>query len=178
METINAEIEAIQQGDFDSFLELTERFKPLVFSWLRKIHQLHTEQTEDYISMAKVILLECAKNYDKRRRVPFESYYKISLYNWYGNQMQKKKLACVSLNEMIGHEETPDLLEQLEQKNKILHLAQHMDKLSDQEQEILKHLMNGESAAEIGKLLHLSKKTILNKKYIIIKKMKIALQTH
>ena len=44
--------------------------------------------------------------------------------------------------------------------------------LDHKEQLIFKKLMNGQSALEIARDLQLSKKTILNKKYIIINKLK------
>lgn len=165
----------IQQGNFEDFSLLMEQFKPLILSWLKKIHQLHTSETEDYISMAKIILLECAKSYDAHKNVPFQSYYKIKLYNWYGNQMQKKKFNCTSIEEAYHHGTDIDFTKAIEKEKNALLLKEGMALLTLQEQGILKKLLEGQTATEIAKQMKLSKKTILNKKYIIIKKMKIAL---
>ena len=165
----------IQQGNFEDFSLLMESFKPLILSWLKKIHQLHTDETEDYISMAKIILLECATTYDINRNVPFQSYYKIKLYNWYGNQIQKKKLNCINIEEAYHHGIDIDFIEEIEKEKNALLLRKGMALLTSQEQGILKKLLEGQTASEIAKQMKLSKKTILNKKYIIIKKMKIAL---
>lgn len=165
----------IQKGNFESFPILMESFKPLILSWLKKIHQLHTNETEDYISMAKIILLECVVTYDAKRNVPFESYYKIKLYNWYGNQMQKKKFNCTNIEEAYHHGIDIDFTKAIEKEKNALLLKEGMALLTLQEQGILKKLLEGQTATEIAKQMKLSKKTILNKKYIIIKKMKIAL---
>ena len=165
----------IKKGNFESFPILLESFKPLILSWLRKIHQLHTSETEDYISMAKIILLECAETYDARKKVPFQSYYKIKLYNWYGNQMQRKKFHCINIEEAYQHGIDIDFTEEIEKEKNALLLEKSMATLTDQEQDIIKKLLEGQTASEIAKQMKLSKKTILNKKYIIIKKMKIAL---
>lgn len=172
-------VHEIQRGQLEHFPLLLEQFKPLILSWLKRIHQLHTSETEDYMSMAKIILLECAKSYDSTKNVPFQSYYKIKLYHWYGNQLQKRRIEYISLeNERL---DTYDFLD--ENFTKTLELEEQMeliysciDTLQDQEKEIFLLLLAGLSPREIGEQYRLSKKTIQNKKYIIIKKLQEAIK--
>ena len=176
MDSINTYVIEIQKNNLAHFNNLMEKFKPLILSWLKKIHQLYTNETEDYMSIAKIILLECARKYDASKNVPFASYYKINLYHWYGNQMQKRKINCTSLETIHEESESIDFTEHLQKEKNVKLLKKSMKNLTKQERDILKELMEGQSALEIAKHLKLSKKTILNKKYIIIKKMRIAVE--
>lgn len=172
-------VREIQRGQLEHFPLLLEQFKPLILSWLKRIHQLHTSETEDYMSMAKIILLECAKSYDSTKNVPFQSYYKIKLYHWYGNQLQKRKVECISFEDeqMNGEDFLNDnFTKDLERKEQLERIYNYIDKLPKQEKEIFLLLLAGLSPREIGEQYHLSKKTIQNKKYIIIKKLQRAVQ--
>ena len=160
-----------QAGETKNLNHLIESFKPLVLSWLRKIHQLHSHESEDYASMAKIILLECASKYDTTKNVPFESYYKICLYHWYGNHMRKKEIQCLSLENIFNYEKIEDVY-LCEDENNVKLLLEGMEFLNEQEQDILVRLLQGQLPLQIANDMHLSKKTILNKKYIIIKKMR------
>lgn len=163
-------IREIQADNFTHFDSLHKQFIPLVYSWLYKIRASQNDR-EDYMSQAKIILLESAKHYDFTRNVPFASYYKINLYNWYGNHMSKKKWdtlpysfieeGCLdNIEEGLLHEE---------QMNCILNLKRV---LTEQECIILKGLIKDKSTNEIAKEMGLSKKTILNKKYAMLSKIR------
>lgn len=176
---IESYVDEVQHGDMNRFNELEEKFKPMILTWLKKIHQLNTNETEDYLSVAKIILLECAKKFDKTKNVPFASYYKISLYHWYGNQMRKKKVECISLENfynVTGIED--DYCDDNDIKEKVQLLALSMGSLNTQEQDILNKLLEGQSPIEIAHSLNLSKKTVLNRKYIIIKKLRAVIENY
>lgn len=160
-----------QQGNMKNLNQLIECFKPLVVSWIKKIHQQHTHETEDYTSMAKIILLECAQKFDASRKVPFESYYKICLYHWYGNHMRKREIQCLSLENIFNAESIEDVYLS-DDDSSIKLLLEGMEFLNEQEQDILNRLLHGQLPLQIAHDMHLAKKTILNKKYIIIKKMR------
>ena len=177
---MNVYVEEIQKGELEHFPLLLEQFKPLILCWLKRIHHLHTSEMEDYLSMAKIILLECAKSYNSKKNVPFQSYYKIKLYHWYGNQIQKRKLECITLEESLAMDHNQFIeeivIQDAEKKERIQKVYACILKLNQQEKVIVKYLLQGLSAEEIAHLLHLSKKTILNRKYIIIKKIKEMLE--
>ena len=162
----------IQSNYLEHFPQLFELFHPLIYAWLRKIHKLYSVEKEDYLSIAKIVLLECAKNYSFEKNVPFQSYFKIALYHWYGNQMKKKQLTTTNLDETMPPIASDDWLHELERKSELHQVAIMIQSLDHKEQLIFKKLMNGQSALEIARDLQLSKKTILNKKYIIINKLK------
>ena len=165
-------VHEIQMNNLEHFTQLYEMFHPLIYAWLRKTHKLYTSEKEDYLSIAKIILLECAKNYVSEKNVPFQSYFKISLYHWYGNQLKKKQLTTTNLDETMPPIESNDWLSELERKSELHQVDIMIQSLDHKEQLIFKKLTNGQSALEIARDLQLSKKTILNKKYIIINKLK------
>lgn len=90
--------------------------------------------------------------------------------------MQKKKLECTALEEslVIDHSQFIEeiVVQDAEKKERIQKVYACILKLNQQEKVIVKYLLQGLNAEEIAHLLHLSKKTILNRKYIIIKKIK------
>ena len=160
----------VQKGEVKHLCRLEEIFKPLVYSWLRKVRCDTTEEKEDYMSMAKIILIECCRKYDSQKNVPFASYYKISLYHWYGNYMKKKKPVCISMEQYGIENETHE--EIIEEKENAQLIYNYIGVLSKKEQDILKRLVKGQLPKEIGSELGVSKKTVLNKKYIIIQKLR------
>lgn len=121
------------------------------------------------MSMAKVILLECCNDYDWTRGVPFASYYKIKLYHWYANY-KKKKVVLVTDLMMQTEEFTLEVNYENEWKKEKFSNA--LAQLSDIERKILIRICEGFTHQQIAEELRLSKKTILNKKYIAMQKVK------
>ncbi len=164
-------IREIKKGDYTNFLTLLEKFNPLIYNWLYKI-KANKNNREDFYSSAKIILLESVKSFDENKGVPFPSYYKIKLYNWYGNQIAKdKKTVALYIKEYDGVENI-NFDKNLFTEEKILLIKNKSQNLTAQEQKILDKLLKSQSEKDIAKDLGLSKKTILNKKYIIIAKLK------
>ncbi len=171
-------IQEIQCKNFTRFNELIALFNPLIYSWLGKIKVPYDER-EDYLSHAKIVLMECAIHYDVNRNVPFESYFKIKLYHFYGNHISKKQIQTLSLvNESLYDEMvTVDFDTSLEKEERIQMLLALDHHLTNQESYILHALLHGDTILQISKTLGITTKTVLNKKYKIISKMKQLLGT-
>lgn len=164
-------ISKVKQGDCQAYIELYNRFKPLIITWLKQSKELYQKDREDYESTAKLILYECAQDYDEGRGVPFESYYKIKLYHWYGNHKKKKTPICVELQEISEHYQ--DMYEQiLEKKEKKSTMCIALNCLTEMERDIVLRIMEGFTEEQIATEYGLCRKTIQNKKYAAVSKMK------
>ena len=170
-EALRDVIREIQADNFTRFDSLHKQFLPLIFSWLYKIQAPQSDR-EDYMSQAKIILLESAKRYDFTRNVPFASYYKINLYHWYGNHMTKKRWNLLPYEQVLQESTETDFDKELLNKEKIKMIHKLQCYLTKQEVIILEGILNGLSEKEIARGMGLSKKTVLNKKYIMISKLK------
>lgn len=173
MPSIEEMVSQLQQGQHEQFKELSERFSPLIYSWLKKIHELHTPEKEDYVSQAHLILWECVQDFDYTRGVNFASYYKIKLYHWYGNQMQKKKLSCVTLDEAKGVSEEQECFKALWIKEQLERIEKHLKDASEEEKALFHALMEDKSIEDIAREMERTKKTVQNKKYALIKKIRV-----
>ena len=151
-------------------------FRPLIITWLKRTHKLNTNEFEDYFSMAKIILLECVYDYDTNKKVPFESYYRIKLYHWYGNKMQRKKFELTNLEENKLPVENNDLIEHIEHEQKKALLQTKLHVLNKRELLLYELIIKGHTTKEISKIMNITPKTVLNKKYIIINKLKEQIQ--
>ena len=177
MPSIEKMVTQLQQGNHESFKELREQFKPLIYSWLKKTHQLHTSEKEDYLSQAYLILWECIQSYDHTKGVAFASYYKIKLYHWYGNQMQKKKLQCVALEEAsIQLQDQDHLFRQLWTSCQLQIIEHHLKDVSQEEKKLFHALVQDKSMEELARDMQLTKKTVQNKKYALLKKIRMMLR--
>lgn len=160
-------VRRVKRGDSQAFVELYMRFTPLIIAWLKQSTELYQQNREDYESMAKIILYECAKDFDEGRGVPFQSYYKIKLFHWYANHKRKKHVPTIELKEAAA---IIDLEEDYaEQKQQIRGAITH---LSDMQRDIILKIMQGFTEEQIAYDFGLSKKTIQNKKYEAIAKLK------
>ncbi|MGL5691415.1 MAG: sigma-70 family RNA polymerase sigma factor [Bacteroidales bacterium] len=144
------------------------QFKPLIIKWLRQSKELYQKNCEDYASMAKVVLLECCTKYDKGRGVPFASYFKITLYNAYANHKKKKNVSTVEFTEGIMGETNQDLEHGM--KKELFNQA--LRALGETDQKILLRICQGFTHTQIAEELGLSKKTVLNRKYVAVQKLK------
>lgn len=118
--------------------------------------------------MAKIILLECCTKYDQSRGVPFASYYKITLYNAYANHKKKKEVPVIEITEgNMGN-----TMQDFEYAMKRELFAKALSNLNQIDQKILIRICEGFTHEQIANELHLSKKTILNRKYVAIQKLK------
>lgn len=172
MAYLDKTITAIQAGNLTEFEKLLTQFEPLIYSWLKKNKKLHTAEQEDYYSLAKTILLECALNYEADKHVPFPSYYKIKLWHKTGNIIHKKKYQYISLEALGDTSNLDDFTTDYEYKEQLRQLQLARQQLTKQENDLLDKILMGYEAKEIAALYHLKKKTILNRKYLLVKKLK------
>lgn len=174
MDEINQIIQVIQAGHLEEFNLLLTQFEPLIMSWLKKNKKLYDSEKEDYYSMAKIILLECALDFDFTKHVPFPSYYKIKLWHTTGNVMRKKKLLCVSIDTYGDECDPSDFTVDYERKEQLRQLKLLSQELTSKEREILEMVQEGYEIGEIAAMLGIKKKTVQNRKYMAIKKLKAA----
>ena len=172
MPPIEEMVNQLQQGKHEHFEKLCKQFSPLIYAWLKKIHQLHTPEKEDYLSHAHLILWECIQEFDHRKGVSFASYYKIKLYHWYGNQMQKKKLSYVTLDEAKGVSEEQEYFKALWIKEQLKQIEKSLKDASEEEKALFHALMADKSIEDIAREMERTKKTVQNKKYALIKKIR------
>lgn len=165
-------IESIQKGNLAELQKLLTQFKPLIYSWLKKNKKLYTAEHEDYYSLAKTILLECALNYEADKHVPFPSYYKIKLWHKTGNIIHKKKHQYISLEALGDTSNLDDFTVDYEYKEQLEQLQLARQQLTEQENDLLDKILLGYDAKEIAAFYHLKKKTILNRKYLLVKKLR------
>ncbi len=178
MECIEQLIQSIKRGDSSGLSEVHQRFRPLIISWLKQTKELYQQNREDYESMAKIILLECIKKYDTQKGVPFESFYKITLYHWYANHKRKKTFETVKLTEDIATYEDIHIIQQIEYEEKKQCIQNGIAILTEQERFIILRVLENFTPEQIAQEMNLSKKTILNKKYQAIAKLKSYTQEH
>lgn len=175
MATINEMVLLIQRGEVHYYEAIQQAFRPLIFSWLKKTHQLCTSEKEDLYSQALLILWECIIAFDVKKGVPFASYYKLSLYHWYGSYMQKKKpLLSYQVDYYMSEQVEEDrVIETLIEKEQIDAIVRYVHTLSQDEQTLFHALLQEQSTKEIAEQMHLTKKTIQNKKYALVKKIRL-----
>lgn len=168
-------IDEIQNGSFGNFDLLLEKFRPLIFSWLIQSKQIASNQREDLISEAKIILLECALSYEKARNVPFESYYKITLYHWYSNKYRKKHVHTVELGEQgeVNGIDVESCVEKIIVIEMIQSMVNHLD---SEDQKIINLTLEGYGPKEISCLTGFKYKNVRNRKASIMKKLRKQIQ--
>lgn len=167
---MNKLIEKIQVGNEKAFIELYDKFKPLIKKWLYKTKEFYQKNKEDYESMAKIILYESAIKFEEGRGVPFQSFYKINLYHWYGNHKRKKEFLMGQYQEEISLED--ELTRMVEEKEQKLLLDMAIKSLSDKDRDIILKHLQGFTDEQIALKYKVSKKTIQNRRYNIINKLK------
>lgn len=160
-------IQEYKKGNTDVYPQIEKMFHPLIFSWLKKIKHLHSQEKEDYLSQSKLILIECLTAYNPTYNVPFESYYKIKLYHWYSNHYRKKKCDTIPISETSFSIE--DILIEKERREQML-LA--IEKLTETEKVIMFKYIEGYTTKEIAEELNMNTKTVINKKNICIDKIR------
>ena len=165
-------IKNIQAGHMEDLQPLLTRFNPLIINWLIKNKKLYSQEEEDYRSMAKIILVECALNFDVKKQVPFHSYYKIALWHATGNYRRKKQPVCISLDNWMDTKSVDDLVSNYEHKEEVEYLKTLTKHLTSKERVVIYWVQQGYKNEEIAKLLGVKKKTIQNRKYMAIKKLK------
>ena len=174
MATINEMVLLIQRGETHHYEAIQQAFRPLIFSWLKKTHQLYTSEKEDLYSQALLILWECIIAFDVKKGVPFASYYKLSLYHWYGSYMQKKKpLPSCQTDYMSEQVEDDRVIETLIEKEQMAEVVRFVQTLSQDEQKLFHALLQEQPTKKIAEQMHLTKKTIQNKKYALVKKIRL-----
>lgn len=163
-------IEKIKNGDFVEFDSLLKAFHPLIYGWIRRIGKLYSQDREDYYSSAKIILFECVMEFDKGRGVPFESFYKITLFHWYSNHASKMcKEELTDIKEQI--DELQYLVEQ-EKNERMQLLNAAMQSLTPKQQRIIRYALCGYHDKEIAQLEEVSLKNVRNNRERSIKKLR------
>lgn len=171
---INELIEQAKKGDKEAYIKLLEKFQPLIIAWLKQSKELYQKDREDFESMAKIILYECAIEFQEARGVPFQSFYKMRLYHWYSNFKKRKQIMKVELHQIEDQQE--DLQQLIVENEKKMFMNLAIKQLSERERHIILRHLEGFTDEQISSEMKICKKTIQNYRYTIVKKLQQIIQ--
>ena len=86
--------------------------------------------------------------------------------------MQKKKLSCVTLDEAKGVSEEQEYFKALWIKEQLEQIEKSLKDASEEEKALFHALMADKSIEDIAREMERTKKTVQNKKYALIKKIR------
>ncbi|MFM9662771.1 hypothetical protein, partial [Streptomyces scabiei] len=80
----------------EAIVELAESLRPMILSRIRRIHP-YSQDTEDLIASAHLILVQSLKTYSRDRKVPFVHYFhmKLQYFLWDEIKKVKKREVCL-----------------------------------------------------------------------------------
>lgn len=169
-----------KKGDEKAKKELLERLRPLIISSIRRYYNNYLYY-DDLVQEGYEEILQCIENYDPSKGAKFLGYVKISLKFHYLNKHRKK--VHLSLNEPIGdgEEEIIDLLkgDEIEALDFIINkeekefLLKGLNSLTKRQREVvIYYYIDGKSMKEIGEILGISYRTVVNTKTVALNKLK------
>lgn len=167
-------------GDKSSMEEIINRLQPLIYSSIRKYYYNKVDY-EDLVQEGNLTIMDCIYNFDFNRNVNFLGYIKSQLRYLYLNKHREK--TYISLNQPIKDEEGEmiDLLESEEEdslekfiKNETLQeLRLAIEILTPRQREIvILYYFKAMSISDIGHLLGISYRTVVNTKTNAIESLK------
>lgn len=155
--------------------EILEQYKYLI---IKTVNTFSIFEKEEAIDEAKEVVIDAIKNYDPKK-ASFSGYLKYRLYYHFLDKSKKQFPLSLNSLDRKGEElenmiKSPlDLEKDLLDKEKYQYLYSCIEKLKKDEKKLiyLKYFSN-KSHKEIGEILGLASKTISNKHYLIIKKLR------
>ncbi len=151
-----------------------EKMNPLVRKFVRET-VLYGFDEDDLKQECYMQLQKALERYDERLGVPFESYYKITLYGWRSNQNKKSKRRLLEGNEILleAVDERVDVEKEVEKELLWEVALGELKKLSEVEQYIIKaYYLEGKKLIDIAKALGVNYKTIEFRKGAALKKLR------
>lgn len=154
---------------------LWEKFRPLWTSWAYKLRAVDYDK-EDLYQESYFILLKALEHYDDQKGVPFESYYKIILYRWGKDYLNKKRGQVVGDTELMdyleGDKEEIDFLKKLIYEEQAGVLTRALASLKPAEKDIiLKFYFEEKSLKEIACEMGLTMRAVVGRKVRAIEKL-------
>lgn len=153
------------------------KMMPMWKKWMKKTYLCGYDK-EDLMQQSYIELINCMKKYNKDLGVPFESYYKIHLYQWRNNESRKKR-ELLSITDEYEKQlmETKDITVDIEREieNKLLSEAilNALEDMGETEKTIMvKYYMDHISLKDIAKEMNIKYKTLEYKKKCILLKLK------
>lgn len=180
-EEINDLVDRALDQEEEAIVQLTDSFRPMILSRIRRIHP-YSQDTEDLVASAHLILLECLKTYSRERKVPFVHFFhmKLQYFLWDEIKKVKKREVCLlDSPDEDGQAPVDDLTsdfcleEFILEKEGSKELQDHLDSLPKREAQVLQlFYFHDLGLSEIAGFLGLSYQTIANTKNRALKRLR------
>ena len=178
-------IEKVRDSDQEAFLELLERYKPLLHSQVSKFtnDELTKELYEDLLQEATIVFYNAILNFDLTQKdVEFGLYARLCIYNALVSQMRvvsrrKAEQPTELDSSAFADNAIEDLVDNIVEAENIKEIYSTIKKhLSSYEYSIWHSYMLGKTAKEIGEMLDKDEKSVSNAVYRIRKKLRAVLK--
>ena len=178
-------IEKVRDSDQEAFLELLERYKPLLHSQVSKFtnDELTKDLYEDLLQEATIVFYNAILNFDLTQKdVEFGLYARICIYNALVSQMRvvsrRKAEQPTELDSpAFADNAIEDLADNIVEAENIKEIYSTIrNHLSSYEYSIWHSYMLGKTAKEIGEMLDKDEKSVSNAVYRIRKKLRAVLK--
>ena len=179
---VNALILKVRDGDQQAFLELLDRYKPLLRALVSRFESddLTRSLDEDLLQEATVVFYNAILTYDHTQTdVEFGLYARICVSNALVSQIRaiNKRRAEQSVEleaeGFLVQDNTPNPIEDIVKQEDLKTLYKVIkDNLSDYEYVVWHNYMLGKTAREIGILVGSNEKSVTNAIYRIRKKLR------
>ena len=179
---VNALILKVREGDQQAFLELLDRYKPLLKSLVSKFESddLTRSLEEDLLQEATVVFYNAILTYDETQvDVEFGLYARICITNALVSQIRainKRRVErSVELTSEVGlgEDDSSNPMDEIVKQEALKELYSIIkNNLSDYEYVVWHNYMLGKTAKEIGMLVGNNEKSVTNAIYRIRKKLR------
>jgi len=181
---INYIIQNSIKGDKKSQEILLNKLHPLIYKNIYKYYQFNDDIIEDLVQEGYIIILKSLKTYDESLNVHFLGYVKTNLRFYYKNYYRntKNQRKTISLNQTINssfstlnldNKTIDNTIDELTKKESYKELQTNIEKLSTKEQNVINmYYIDKLSMSEIAKILNISYRTAIGRKYMAMQKLK------
>lgn len=175
METIEKLVEKIQKNDLKSYNSLLERFKPMIYSFLKNYHLeegAYRLMRDDLFQEGSLALLEAARTYQKDKGAHFSTFAYVvirrrimrSLYKEY--RKYKNEYFSIDAIEQIDHYSYLGYVAEEDNGyvvDKIASINKYRTSLNSEDNAIISLRVQNKSYKEIAQILGISTKRIDNR---------------
>ena len=150
-----------------------EKMTPLIRKFVRET-VLYGFDKDDLKQECYMQLQKALERYDERFGVPFESFYKITLYGWRSNENRKSRRRLLEEKRLMGDTIDERISIEKEVENKLLWeiALGELEKLSEVEQYVIKaYYLEGKKLIDIAISLGVNYKTIESRKGVALRKL-------
>lgn len=172
----------IKQIDQEECYKWWIKMMPMWKKWVRTTYLCGYDK-DDLMQQSYIELVHCMKKYNKDLGVPFESYYKMHLYQWRSNQYRRKR-ELLSMTDEYETKlmETRDMAVDIEYETETKVLSETIIRVLEDMGElekyiIVKYYMENVSLKDIAQELNIKYKTLEYKKKCILLKLREVLKS-